>query len=142
MKTSCHYRDHPMFIIIDHSVRSRQAGSDSQARQPQLHAQVQPAVRLKIYSQQADTHTHTTHICTTGHTDHRQTHKAITPTASSCSSLWAGVGAPRASAQLQLLAQTIAHSWLGLPGPPVPNPTGLARGDTQAHTRVLTLESP
>lgn len=56
--------------------------------------QLQPAARLRLYSQQAHTQsTHTHHIYThTGHTEHRQTLGALTrtqtgPMASSCSPL-------------------------------------------------------
>lgn len=59
MKTPCHYRDHPTFVITDHSVR-RHIMLDLTAKRGQAAAAPCPGptvARLKTYSQQADAHT-------------------------------------------------------------------------------------
>lgn len=105
------------------------AGAHScEATQPQLHAQVQLAARLKIYSQQADAHT--THI---HHWPHQsQTHRALTPTASSCSSLWLE------HTRLQPNSTAGTHHHTELAGTPWSPSTqahwSFAHRDTQAHT--------
>lgn len=105
------------------------AGANSrEATQPQLHAQVQPVAMLKIYSQQADAHT--THI---HHWPHRsQTHRAPTPTASPCSSLWP----ERTRLQPNSTAGTHHHTELaGTPWSPSTRAHwSFAHRDTQAHT--------
>lgn len=81
---------------------------------------------------------HTPHIYTTGHTDHRHTehpHQRLHP------ALLSGRSA-RGFSATPLLVHTITQSWLGLPGPPVPEPTEVLPIGTHRHTHVSPPGDP
>lgn len=103
------------------------AGSDNwAARQPQLHAQAQLVARLKIHSQQADTHSACTHHC-----PHRsQTQGAHTNSFTLLFSL-SRCRSPEASAQ-----QTAGTGWDTL-DPQYPTPPQFCP-QRQAHTHLAT----
>lgn len=142
MKTPCYYRDHPWFVITDDCrEKTDDAASDSrEAREPQLHVQVQPVARLKTSSQEQ---MYTLGTYTAGHIHHRQTHSLLRPTASSCFSLQLDVGGLKSSAQLHCLYRPPHRADWDTLVPSTQPHFSLACRDTPAHIHIspLTLQS-
>lgn len=112
----------------------------AEIRQSKLHVQVQPVSRAE--NQLLGGRCTHQALKTAGHMHHRQTHSMLTPTASSCSSLQPGVGAPKTWAKPHCQYRPSHRAGLGYPGPPISN-FSLACRDTQAHIHIspLTLQS-